>query len=86
MIISPGMTDLLAPLLSTLDNDSEAFFCFTQLVEKTVFFKPAKNSVSVERQVVSVCQLDVCTVVCEFVSSECVSLCQVSLCQVSLCE
>ena len=48
-----GMTDLLAPLLAALDNEAEAFWCFTRLVEGSAFFKPAKDHISVEKQLVS---------------------------------
>ena len=51
--LPPGMTDLLAPLLAALDDEAEAFWCFTKLVEGTAFFRPANNHVSVERQLVS---------------------------------
>ncbi len=47
------MTDLLSPLLFSLDDDIEAFYCFTVIVEKTAFFKPAKDRVSLRKQVVS---------------------------------
>ena len=47
-----GMTDLLSPLLASLDSEEEAFWCFTHLVEGTAFFKPAKDHVSVEQQLV----------------------------------
>ena len=50
----PGMTDLLAPLLAALDDEADAFWCFTRLVEGSAFFKPAQNHISVERQLVSV--------------------------------
>lgn len=47
---SQGMTDLLAPLLAALDDEADAFWCFTRLVEGSAFFKPAQNHVSVEKQ------------------------------------
>ena len=47
------MSDLLAPLLAALDDEADAFWCFTRLVEGTAFFRPEKNSISVERQLVS---------------------------------
>ena len=47
------MTDLLAPVLAALDDESEAFWCFTRLVESSAFFKPGSHHVSVERQLVS---------------------------------
>lgn len=46
-----GMTDLLSPLLYTMDDNAEAFFCFTSVVERSPFFKPAKDRVSLRRQV-----------------------------------
>lgn len=49
-----GMTDLLAPLLSALDDDAEAFFCFTCVMERSLFFKLTKPSASLERQLVSI--------------------------------
>ena len=51
--VCKGMTDLLAPLLAALDNEVEAFWCFEKLVESSAYFKPAKNSISVEKQLVS---------------------------------
>jgi hypothetical protein len=45
-----GMTDLLAPLLASMENDVDAFWCFEKLVEGTAYFKPADNPVSVEKQ------------------------------------
>ena len=47
------MTDLLSPLLASLDNAVDAFWCFEKLVEGTAYFKPADNPVSVEKQLVS---------------------------------
>ena len=52
-VCTPGMTDLLAPLLASMENDVEAFWCFEKLVEGTAYFKPADNPVSVEKQLVS---------------------------------
>ena len=46
------MTDLLSPLLYTMDDNAEAFFCFTSVVERSPFFKPSKDRVSLRRQVV----------------------------------
>lgn len=48
-----GMTDLLSPLLYSLNDDVEAFYCFTVFIERTAFFKPAKDRVSLRRQMVS---------------------------------
>ena len=48
-----GMTDLLAPLLATLDSEVDAFWCFEKLVEGTAYFKPANDPVSVEKQLVN---------------------------------
>ena len=48
------MTDLLAPLLSALDDDAEAFYCFKSVMERSLFFQSAKHSVSLERQLVRI--------------------------------
>jgi len=48
-----GMTDLLAPLLLSLEDEVMAFWCFTRLVEQSVFFKPASVSICMESQLVS---------------------------------
>ena len=48
-----GMTDLLAPLLLSLEDEVMAFWCFTQLVEQSIFFKPASVSICMENQLVS---------------------------------
>ena len=47
-----GMTDLLAPLLASLEDEVMAFWCFTKLVERSVFFKPCSVSISMENQLV----------------------------------
>ena len=47
------MTDILAPILMCLDDDTEAFFCFTRLVERTPFFEKAGKRVTLNRQVVN---------------------------------
>lgn len=47
-----GMTDILAPILMSLDDDSESFFCFTRLVERTPFFTKAGKRVTLHRQLV----------------------------------
>ncbi len=49
-----GMTDLLAPLLAALDDEAEAFWCFTKLVQSSAFYKPGKDHISVTHQIVSV--------------------------------
>ena len=46
------MTDLLAPLLASMENDIDAFWCFEKLVKETAYFKPAKDPVSVDKQLV----------------------------------
>ena len=46
------MTDILAPILTSLNNDAESFFCFTHLVERTPFFTKAGKRVTLHRQVV----------------------------------
>ena len=46
------MTDILAPILMSLNNDAESFFCFTHLVERTPFFTKAGKRVTLHRQVV----------------------------------
>lgn len=47
------MTDILAPVLMCLNDDADAFFCFTKLVERTPFFQKAGKRVTLIRQVVS---------------------------------
>ena len=47
-----GMTDLLAPLLAALDDEAEAFWCFTKLVQSSIFYMPGKNHISVKHQLV----------------------------------
>lgn len=32
-----GMSDLLAPLLSTLQNEADAYWCFAGLMQQTLF-------------------------------------------------
>jgi hypothetical protein len=44
------MTDLLAPLLASMESAVDAFWCFERLVEGTAYFKPADDPVSVEKQ------------------------------------
>ena len=48
------MTDLLAPVLMTLNNDAEAFFCFTHLVERSPVFKHSGKKITLHRQVVRI--------------------------------
>ena len=50
-----GMTDLLAPLLVGLEDEAMSFWCFTKLVERSVFFKRSSVSLSMEDQLVSMC-------------------------------
>ena len=49
-----GMTDLLAPLLASLEDEAMSFWCFCKLVERSVFFKPSSVSISMETQLVHV--------------------------------
>ena len=51
-----GMTDLLAPLLVSLEDEAMSFWCFTKLVEQSVFFKPSSVSVSMDSQLVCLCK------------------------------
>lgn len=44
------MTDLLAPLLATLDDEVLAFWCFTKLVKESALFRCASTRASVEKQ------------------------------------
>ena len=55
-----GMTDLLAPLLVTLEDEVMSFWCFSKLVEQSVFFKPSSVSISMESQLVCVYVHDTC--------------------------
>ena len=55
-----GMTDLLAPLLASLDDEAMSFWCFSKLVERSVFFKPSSVSISMEGQLVRMCTHDMC--------------------------
>ena len=50
-----GMTDLLAPLLAALDDEAEAFWCFTKLIQSSIFYMPGKNHTSVKHQLVNTC-------------------------------
>ncbi len=47
------MTDLLAPLLAAFDDEPEAFWCFTELVQSSAFYKPGKDHISISHQIVS---------------------------------
>ncbi|KAG8191231.1 hypothetical protein JTE90_021965 [Oedothorax gibbosus] len=38
-----GMSDLLAPILATVQNESEAFWCFVGLMQKTIFVTCPKD-------------------------------------------
>lgn len=47
------MTDLLAPLLATLDDEVLAFWCFTKLVDESLLSKRTSTRALVEKQLVS---------------------------------
>jgi hypothetical protein len=47
-----GMSDLLAPLLATLDDESHAFWCFAGLVQRTVFVQAPNDSHSIDTNIV----------------------------------
>lgn len=46
------MTDLLAPLLSILDDEVEAFWSFTKIMDFSFLCTPGKNQVSIKNQLV----------------------------------
>ena len=47
------MTDLLAPLLSVIDDEIEAFWSFTNLMESNSICRPGKSEMSIKHQLVS---------------------------------
>lgn len=47
-----GMTDLLAPILSVVDDDVEAFWCFVNLMEFSCICKTEKKLITIKRQMV----------------------------------
>lgn len=47
------MTDLLAPILAVLDNEVEAFWCFTNLIHSSSNFQLKDNQISIKNQIVS---------------------------------
>ena len=53
-VLPPGMSDLLAPLLYIVDDEVEAFSCFSKLMDKSSLCKPGQNQVSVRHQLVRV--------------------------------
>ena len=47
------MTDLLAPILSVVDDEVEAFWCFVNLMEFSCICKTEKKLITIKRQMVS---------------------------------
>ena len=39
-----GMSDLLAPILCTIQNEADAFWCFAGLMQRTIFVSSPRNS------------------------------------------
>ena len=48
-----GMSDLLAPLLYIVNDEANAFWCFTKLMEISTLCKPGRKQVSIKHQLVS---------------------------------
>lgn len=47
-----GMSDLLAPILTTIENESDTFWCFVGLMNRTIFISTPTDDV-MEKQLVS---------------------------------
>ncbi len=46
-----GMSDLLAPVLAEVQHEVDAYWCFTGLMQKTIFVSSPKDS-DMDRQMV----------------------------------
>jgi hypothetical protein len=49
-----GMSDLLAPILTTIQNESDTFWCFVGLMNRTIFISTPTDDV-MEKQLVKFC-------------------------------
>jgi hypothetical protein len=47
-----GMSDLLAPVLAEIQNEVDAYWCFTGLMQGTIFVSSPKDS-DMDRQLVN---------------------------------
>ena len=47
-----GMSDLLAPILTLIQNESDAFWCFVGLMNRTIFISTPTDDV-MEKQLVN---------------------------------
>ena len=47
-----GMSDLLAPVLAEVQNEVDSYWCFTGLMQKTIFFSSPKDT-DMDNQLVS---------------------------------
>lgn len=47
-----GMSDLLAPILTVIQNESDTFWCFVGLMNRTIFISTPTDDV-MEKQLVS---------------------------------
>ena len=47
-----GMSDLLAPILTTIQNESDTFWCFVGLMNRTIFISTPTDDV-MEKQLVT---------------------------------
>jgi hypothetical protein len=47
-----GMSDLLAPILTIIQNESDAFWCFVGLMNRTIFISTPTDDV-MEKQLVN---------------------------------
>lgn len=47
-----GMSDLLAPILTLIENESDTFWCFVGLMNRTIFISTPTDDV-MEKQLVS---------------------------------
>lgn len=47
-----GMSDLLAPILTTIQHESDTFWCFVGLMNRTIFISTPTDDV-MEKQLVS---------------------------------
>lgn len=54
-VLVQGMSDLLSPLLAEVKNESDAYWCFVGLMQKTIFVSTPRDA-DMDRQLVS----DVC--------------------------
>lgn len=61
-----GMSDLVAPLLTEIQDESDTFWCFVGLMENTIFISSPRDE-DMERQLVGcfykkscICLLELC--------------------------